>query len=49
MSLLTKLYFLSQVTEGLRFLHRNTIIHRDIKPQNLLVSRDFVVKITDFG
>jgi serine/threonine protein kinase len=30
-------------------IHRKSIIHRDIKPQNLLVSRDRVLKLCDFG
>lgn len=34
---------------GLEFLHANGVIHRDIKPANLLVSKDDVVKISDFG
>lgn len=28
---------------------QNCVIHRDLKPQNLLVTHDFRVKITDFG
>jgi serine/threonine-protein kinase len=34
---------------GLEVAHRNHIIHRDIKPQNIIISRDGKVKVTDFG
>lgn len=44
------LHYLEQVCAGLRHAHQNGIIHRDIKPQNLLLSKDRdVVKIADFG
>lgn len=49
MSLLMRLYFLSQVAEGLRFLHRRGICHLDLKPQNLLIGKGFVLKLSDFG
>ena len=42
--------FIEQVCAGLRHAHRHNIIHRDIKPQNLLLTKDReTVKIADFG
>ncbi|MDD2355628.1 MAG: Stk1 family PASTA domain-containing Ser/Thr kinase [Lachnospiraceae bacterium] len=38
-----------QVSMGLEAAHNNHIIHRDIKPQNIIISRDGKVKVTDFG
>ncbi len=38
-----------QILEALRFAHRREIIHRDIKPQNIIVDNDGRVKVTDFG
>ena len=40
---------LVQVCAGLEHAHAAGLVHRDIKPQNLLVRRDGVVKIADFG
>jgi len=38
-----------QVCRGLKATHRLGIIHRDIKPQNIIINKDGVVKILDFG
>ncbi|CAI2358083.1 unnamed protein product [Caenorhabditis sp. 36 PRJEB53466] len=39
----------AQIVAGLDFLHTHGIIHRDIKPQNILLNRDQTVKLADFG
>ncbi|MCK4966856.1 protein kinase [bacterium] len=41
--------FTLQVCEGLTFLHKNKVIHRDIKPDNILIHESKLVKIVDFG
>lgn len=38
-----------QVASGLEVAHNNQIVHRDIKPQNIIISREGKVKVTDFG
>ena len=43
------LRYAMQTLEGLARLHEAGIVHRDIKPFNLLITEDDVVKITDFG
>lgn len=38
-----------QVAKGMEAAHNHHIIHRDIKPQNIIISKDGKVKVTDFG
>ena len=40
---------MTQLTDGIAHAHEAYIIHRDIKPQNIMIEDDGRIKITDFG
>lgn len=42
-------YFTYQLISGLTYIHGCNVVHRDLKPRNLLVNADCKLKIADFG
>lgn len=40
---------MKQILNGIAYAHKNDVIHRDIKPHNILIDKDGNIKITDFG
>lgn len=46
---LTKIRMIGDIACALKDIHRKNYIHADLKPDNILVTHDFVAKITDFG
>lgn len=49
MPLLEKLSMIVQACNGLHYAHQRNVVHRDIKPANLMILKDGLVKIVDFG
>lgn len=42
-------YFTKQILSALQHAHRKGVVHRDIKPQNIMLLKDGTIKVTDFG
>lgn len=42
-------YIMNRILQGIEFMHKNHILHRDLKPANILVNKNGVVKLGDFG
>jgi len=45
----TRVRMMAQVCDAVEYLHQNAVVHRDIKPQNILVTQDGQPKLVDFG
>ncbi|XP_018320756.1 cyclin-dependent kinase 1 [Agrilus planipennis] len=41
--------YLHQITNAILFCHQRRVLHRDLKPQNLLITKDGTIKVADFG
>ncbi|CAD8112838.1 unnamed protein product [Paramecium primaurelia] len=49
LTLSTRIFIALNIAKGLRYIHNYGIIHTDIKPANIMISKTLIAKITDFG
>jgi len=42
-------FYFKNLLNGLKYMHENGLVHRDIKLENILFDRDYILKIADFG
>ena len=44
-----RLQFMEEITDGLAYLHSKSVVHGDLKPQNILLTSQLSIKLADFG
>ncbi|MDD5728187.1 MAG: protein kinase [Victivallales bacterium] len=49
LSIKDRIKIFAQICKAIGFIHKNKVLHRDIKPGNIMVADDLTVKLTDFG
>jgi serine/threonine-protein kinase len=48
-NILNELDLFLQILDGVEYAHNKNIVHRDLKPENIMLTKDRIIKITDFG
>jgi serine/threonine protein kinase/lipopolysaccharide biosynthesis regulator YciM len=48
-NILNEIDLFLQILDGVEYAHNKNIVHRDLKPENIMLSKDGIIKITDFG